>query len=52
MLRGVGLKNALIVGLISTLFSMFFSSVHHMIPSDKFFGLYEASTYSRSIRSI
>ena len=37
MLRGVGLRNVLIVGLVRSLLSMFFLSVHHTIPRDKIF---------------
>ena len=37
MLRGVGLGNALIVGLVKSLLSMFFLSVHHTIHRDKTF---------------
>ena len=52
MLRGVGLRNVLIVGLVRSLFSMFFLSGHHTIPGDKFFGRqYGASSYSGRIRS-
>ena len=32
MLRGVGLRNVLIVGLVRSLLSMFVLSVHHTIP--------------------
>ena len=35
--KGVGLRNVLIVGLVRSLLSMFFLSVHHMIPRDKIF---------------
>ena len=35
--KGVGLRNVLIVGLVRSLLSMFFLSVHHTIPRDKFF---------------
>ena len=51
MLKGVGLRNGLIVGLARSLLSMFFLSVHHMISRDKLFGLYEENPYSGSIRS-
>ena len=37
MLRGVGLRNVLIVGLVRSLSSMLFLSVHRTIPRDKFF---------------
>ena len=37
MLRGLGLRNVLIVGLVKSLLSMFFLSVHHTIPRDKIF---------------
>ena len=37
MLRGVDLRNVLIVGLVRSLLSMFFLSVHHTIPRDKIF---------------
>ena len=37
MLKGVGLRNVLIVGLVRSLLSMSFLSVHHMIPRDKIF---------------
>ena len=51
MLRGVGLRNVLIVGLVRSSLGMSFLSVHYTIPGNKFFGLYEANSYSRSIRS-
>ena len=37
MLRGVGLRNVLILGFVRSLLSMFFLSVHHAIPGDKIF---------------
>ena len=37
MLMGVGLRNALLVGLVRSLLSMFFLSVDHTIPRDRFF---------------
>ena len=36
--KGVGLRNVLIVGLVMSALSMFFLSVHHMIPRDKILG--------------
>ena len=53
MLKGLGLRNVLIVGLMKSLLSMFFLSVHCMIPRDKIFGLYmyEENPYSVSIQS-
>ena len=33
--------SVLIVGLVRSWLSMFFLSVHHMIPRDEFFGLFE-----------
>ena len=36
MLRGVGLRNVLILGLVRSLSSMFFLSVHHTIHKEKF----------------
>ena len=49
--KGVGLRNVLLVGLVRIPLKMFFLSVHHTIPKDKFFGLYEARSYSGSIQS-
>ena len=37
MLRGVGLRNVIFVGLVRSLLSIFFLSVRHMIPKDKNF---------------
>ena len=37
MLKGMGLRNALIVGLVRSLSSKFFMSVHDMIPRVKIF---------------
>ena len=49
MLSEVGHRNVLIVGLVRSLLSVLFLSVHHMIPKDKLFGLHEANSYSGSI---
>ena len=49
MPRGVGLRNVLVVGLVKSLLSMSFLSVHHTIPRDKIFGVYEESSYSGRI---
>ena len=37
ILRGVGLRNVLIVGLVRSMLSMFFLSVHNTIPRYNFF---------------
>ena len=49
--KRVGLRNVLTVGFVRSLLSMFILSVHHMIPRDKIFGLYEANPYSGSSQS-
>ena len=36
MLSGIGLRNVFIVGLVGSLLSMFFLSVHRMIPRETF----------------
>ena len=43
--REVGPRNVLIMGLVRCLLSMSFLSVHHTIPRNKIFGLFEASSY-------
>ena len=45
--KGVGHKSVLITGLVRNRLSMFFLSVHHMIPETKFFLLFEDGSSSR-----
>ena len=41
MVRAVGNMSALIVGLVKNWLSMSFLSVHHMIPRDQIFGVFD-----------
>ena len=47
MLRRVGLRNIIIVGLVRSPLSRFFLSVNDRNPKDKIFGLYKAFNHSR-----
>ena len=49
ILIGVDHRSVLVVGLVKNRLSMFFLSVHHMIPRDKFLGLLETSPSSRCV---
>ena len=52
MLRGVGPRNALIVGLVRSLLSMFLFIMDHTVHKEKIFGLSDATSRCESILSL